>query len=307
MEETLKAINAHHVVELLSEKLENWFEIAVTMLPNFVIAVLVLTAFAMIARFSKGLILKLAQSFSSNTSLNRLTVTIVNVIIVGMGLFLALNILHLDKTVASILAGVGVIGLALGFAFQETAANFMSGIFLAIKRPFKVDDVIEVQNQKGIVYRISLRTTEINTFQGQRVIIPNKDLFQGIITNYSTLGIRRVDLSVGVSYGSDLQKVEDLTVKAIEDLDLIFKDEPVQFFYNGFGGSSIDYSIRFWVEYPDEPGFLRAKSEAIKTIKKLYDENNINIPFPIRTLDFGIKGGKPLSKEIEVLEPLFHQ
>ena len=121
---------------------------------------------------------------------------------------LYLSILQLDKAVTSILAGAGIIGLALAFAFQDIAANFISGIFISFRKPIKLGDVVKINDYMGKVEQINLRDTIILTFQGQMVIIPNKDVFQSPIENYSLLGRRRLDLVVGVSYGDDLEKVK---------------------------------------------------------------------------------------------------
>lgn len=126
------------------------------------------------------------------------------------------------------------------------------------------------------------------------VIIPNKEVLQNPIENYSLLGKRRMDLTVGVSYDADLRKVKEITLKAVEGIEALTKDETT-FFYKEFADSSINFDIRLWVNTPEQPEYLHVRSEAVMRIKKAYDENNITIPFPIRTLDFGIQGGVPLS------------
>ncbi len=148
----------------------------------------------------------------------------------------------------------------------------------------------------GKVSRTNLRATIVQTFQGQEVYIPNKDVLQSNITNYSILGHRRIDLIVGVSYGDDLSKVESLVLETIHSMDGVIRKEDTVFDYTEFGSSSINFNIRFWIEYPDQPGFLSMRNAAIKNIKNAFDQHEITIPFPIRTLDFGIKGGEKLSQ-----------
>jgi len=219
--------------------------------------------------------------------------------VLGVTFFVALSILNLDKAVTSILAGAGIIGLALAFAFQDIASNFMSGIFLSIRRPLHTGDIVQIKDYMGKITQINLRDTVLRTFQGQMVIIPNKEVLQNPIENYSLLGKRRMDLTVGVSYGDDLQKVKNVTLKALEGIEGLTKDDEITFFYKEFGDSSINFDVRLWVHTPEQPEYLQVRSEAVMRIKKAYDENNITIPFPIRTLDFGIKGGVP-SNEITI-------
>jgi len=118
-----------------------------------------------------------------------------------------LSILKLNTAVTSILAGAGIIGLALAFAFQDIAANFISGIFISFRRPLRVGDIVKVKDYMGKVEEINLRDTILRTFQGQTVIIPNKEVFQNPIENFSRLGKRRIDLWIGVSYGKTWRKL----------------------------------------------------------------------------------------------------
>ncbi len=148
----------------------------------------------------------------------------------------------------------------------------------------------------GKVVEVNLRDTVISTFGGQTVIIPNKDVFQNPIENYSYLKKRRFDLQVGVSYGEDLEKVRQVTLDAVKDIDGISKTFETAFFYESFGDSSINFSIRMWIDTAEQLEFKKVGSEAIISIKKAFDANGIMIPFPIRTLDFGIKGGEKLSE-----------
>ncbi len=128
------------------------------------------------------------------------------------------------------------------------------------------------------------------------MLIPNKNLFQEVVENYTNTHDRRVDLTVGVSYGDDLEKVKKLTIEAIENLKSIDSRREVTLFYNEFGDSSINFTVRYWAKSAGQAEFLLAQSDGIMTIKKTFDEHDITIPFPIRTLDFGIKGGEKLSE-----------
>ena len=210
---------------------------------------------------------------------------------------MALGILQLDKTVTSMLAGVGIIGLALGFAFQDTIANLVSGIIIAFRKPYDIGDIIESNGYFGKVFRIDLRTTDIQLLQGPVVLVPNRNVLQNAVINYSEYGWRRVDLGIGVSYGEDLENVRKVTLEAVQQVENLDASKDVTFYYEEFGDSSINFTVRFWVKYTDRNAvYLKAKSDAIMNIKSAYNAAGIVIPFPIRTLDFGIKGGEKLSQ-----------
>lgn len=279
-------------------KLENWMNTIIEMLPNFVVAIIVVIAFALSAKYIRKGLMALMNKAWDNSELSRILSRVVQIAIISVGAMLALSVLHLDKTVTSLLAGAGVVGIALSFAFQDMAANFVSGFFMAAKKPFEIGDVIEVNDIIGTVKKIKLRTTEIETFDGNEVLLPNRYLFENAVKNYYRTKTRMVQLDVGVSYAEDLDRVEEITQKAIEGMDKRVADADVQVIYKEFGGSSINLEVRYWVPYDTYYQYLKGISEGIKAIKKAYDKNNISIPFPIRTLDFGIKGGKSLSKSL---------
>ncbi|GAB2995678.1 mechanosensitive ion channel family protein [uncultured Cyclobacterium sp.] len=282
--------------DILTQKLIGWLELLVKMLPNFVVAILVLIAFVLVARVVKNLSDRFLGKAIKNDSLSSIISKIIYIIVISIGVFTALSFLNLDKTVSSLLAGAGIIGLALGFAFQDIATNFIAGFFMAIKRPFKIGQVIHCEGYSGIIKRIGIRTTELTSFQGQEVIIPNKMLFQNPLVNDSENTYKRIDLNVGVSYGEDLERVRDIAIAAVENVPNINKNKDIDLVYLAFGSSSIDFRIMIWVAFKSQLEFLKSQSEAIIAIKKAFDKEDIMIPFPIRTLDFGIKGGEKLNQ-----------
>ena len=285
-----------NLVDPLLEKLSGWAEQIVLMLPNFLLAVLAVVFFGVLSRFVRKGVVRLFTRITDNQPIANVLGSISRVAVVALGLLVALNVLHLEKTVTSLLAGVGVLGLALGFAFQDTAANFVSGLYMAIRRPIDVGDIIEVAGQLGTVERIELRSTVLKTLDGLSVFIPHKEIFQGVVVNYTRTDERRVEVVVGVSYSEDLEEVRKLTLACVEGIEGLDTSRNVEFFYTEFGDSSINFSLRFWLAVARQPNWLEARSEAIIRIKRTFDEAGISIPFPIRTLDFGARdvGGRQL-------------
>jgi len=282
--------------QLIIDKLMLWVKELIRILPNIALASIVLILGFVLAKSLTNLIKRLLKKVIKNQALDNLISSLIYIFLVSIIVFVSLSILKLDKAVTSILAGAGILGLALAFAFQDIAANFMSGIFLSVRRPLHVGDIVKIKDYMGKVEEINMRDTVIRTYQGQMVIIPNKDVFQNPIENYSLLGKRRIDLAVGVSYGDDLSKVMRVTMDAVKDIEGLSKEEAITMYYTEFGDSSINYVIRLWISTTEQVDFLQVKSQAIMCIKEAYEINDIMIPFPIRTLDFGIKGGVPLNE-----------
>ncbi|MDZ7694652.1 MAG: mechanosensitive ion channel family protein [Balneolaceae bacterium] len=286
--------DATDAYKLITGKLETWLDTAIQMLPNLAVAIVILIVFVLIGKIVRKAVTKLLEKTTQNRTIINLLETVVGVLVVGIGVLFALQILQLDDTVTSLLAGAGIIGLALGFAFQDIASNFISGVMLSIRHPFGIGDIIETNGYYGTVKKLNLRNTILKIPQGQIVYIPNKSVFDNPLKNFTRGGERRIDLECGISYGDDLEKARDVTIEAIKTLDNYDKDRDVDFFYKEFGGSSINFVVRFWVQFHNNIDFWDPQSEAIIAIKKAFDENGIDIPFPIRTLDFGIKGGEKL-------------
>lgn len=286
-------------VNIALDKIGAWTQSAVEILPNFVLSIIILIIFVLIAKLVKKSVYRIGRRTKQHDAIANLLSGLSYFVVLILGIMIALDILALDKTVTSILAGIGVIGIALGFAFQDIGANFVSGIIIAGRKPFEVGHVIETNDVFGSVNEINLNMTIVETWQGQHVLIPNKEILSNVVTNYSVTGARRIDLAAGVSYGDDLEKVKRVSREAIEQLSFVLPDRGVTVQYNEFGGSSINLVIKFWIKFPGgDVIYPDALSDGIMALKKAYDEHDITIPFPIRTLDFGIVGGEDLASQL---------
>lgn len=271
----------------LWDKLDGWLDAIILKLPNFAVAVLVLVIFYFVAKGIRKLSYKVLFQKISEESVKQMLCRIVYAIVLLIGFFIALGVMQLDKVLTSVLAGAGVVGLAIGLALQGTLSNTFSGLMLSFLPKVRIGDFIETQDKSGYVDEINLRNITIRQTDNDYVIIPNSVFIENPFTNYSLSPRSRVDVSCGVGYESDLQKVEDLVTKIISENFEQKPNEGVEFFYKEFGDSSINFVTRFWIESTKPKPKLEAQHKAIKLIKKNFDEVGINIPFPIRTLDFG--------------------
>jgi small-conductance mechanosensitive channel len=264
------------------------------MLPNLVVALLIMIVFYVAGRLMRRVVTNLLGRVTRNRSVISLLESIVGISIVLIGFFIALGVLKLDDAVTSLLAGAGIIGLALGFAFQNIASNFIAGVVLSVRHPFGVGDIIQSNDYFGTVEQLNLRSTILSTPTGQIVFIPNKMVFENPLENFTKNGQRRIELKCGVSYGDDLEKARKVAIEAVEGLNNYDSSRNVELYYCEFGDSSVNFMIRFWIQYRKQQDYWTACSEAVMAIKKAFDEHDIMIPFPIRTLDFGIRGGQDL-------------
>ncbi|MGD8379979.1 MAG: mechanosensitive ion channel family protein [Gammaproteobacteria bacterium] len=279
-------------------KLDTWLTDFILHLPNITAAVVVFVLFWVAARLIRRGLGGVMDRLGNSHQLHFLITQAIYIAVLVTGMFVALGIVGADKTVTSLLAGAGIIGLALGLAFQALGENFVAGIYLAMRRPFAVGQMIETNGYYGMVEHQDLRATWLRVPEGQLVLVPNKSVFTGALVNFSDTGLRRVDLAVGVTYGSDLLKVREVATGAVEGIPGRERNRPVELFYKEFGDSSINFEIRFWIRFREQIEFLHARSEAVIAIKQAFDDNGITIPFPIRTLDFGEVGGERLAQTL---------
>jgi small-conductance mechanosensitive channel len=273
------------VIDVILNKLGSWWQSAVEMIPNLAVAVLVLIATFILASILGRFLQRVAGRVVDSESLATLLTTLMKIALISIGVFVSLSLLNLDKTVTSLLAGAGIVGLAIGFAFQDLAANFLAGVIMGIRKPFEINDLVRSKGYLGFVKKLNLRNTIIENFTGQRIIIPNKEVFQSPLENYSMTESRRVDVDVGVSYDSDLAQVEQVLRDAADGLSWRMEDKEVSVWCLEFDDSAISWKVGVWMKYPGDKGFYDAKHDAHLAIKKALDAADITIPLPIRTLN----------------------
>jgi small conductance mechanosensitive channel len=271
----------------LWNKLDGWLDALILKLPNIIMAFLVMVLFYFLAKGVVKLLRRTLLPKIVQVSIRDIIAKVTSLAIILVGFFIALGVLELDKILTSILAGAGVVGLAVGLALQGTLSNTFGGLVLSFLPRLRINDYIETSEGSGFVDEISLRNIVIRRPDNNYVVVPNSKFIDGAFTNYSLTDRSRISLSCGVGYESDLQKVEDLTIKVIKEAFPQKNNEDVEFIYTEFGDSSINFKVLFWIDMVKVLEEHAAKHEAIKLIKTRFDENDINIPFPIRTMDFG--------------------
>lgn len=266
-------------------KLNSWSDIIIGNIPNIILAIIVLIIGFKTLKIIQRWTNKLVKRITDNTSVSNLTENIVTIIYSALILFLVLAIFDLDATINKILATAGVVGLAVGLALQEPLTNLFSGIQMSIQHPYSIGDIVETNGHFGVIKEISLSNTEITLFSGKNVVIPNKKVIQQSLTNYSNNKLHRMTIELGVEYDADLEMTKEIIIEAVKSLEQVIRNKPVEVFYTEFSDSSIRVKVLFWHLLRTNHDLLSTKSDAIVTIKKALDRENIRIPFPIQTIE----------------------
>ncbi|MAZ73675.1 MAG: mechanosensitive ion channel protein MscS [Flavobacteriaceae bacterium] len=272
------------IVATLSDTLLGWWDAFIVKLPNIGVAILVIILFFILARFFKNIVLRILRKHMANRSMRRIIAKMVYAAIILIGFFLTLGILDLDKALTSILAGAGVVALAIGLALQGTLSNTFSGVMLSFLPRIRIGDFVETSDHAGFVHEISLRNLVLRQPDNKYVIMPNSKFIEEPFVNYSLAARGRISVSCGIAYGSDLRAVKKMVLETIEAHFPQQDSERIEFYYTEFGDSSINFIVRFWIDYVKKSQMYTAQDEAILLINDLFNKHNIEIPFPIRTI-----------------------
>lgn len=252
-----------------------------TFLPKLVVAIVILVVAVYLAGLVGRMIHQALIGRGASSHITQLLSQLVRWGILALGIVTALQQVNFDIT--GLVAGLGIVGFALGFALQDIAANFISGIILLIQQPFHPGDLVEVGGYTGRVQAIDLRTTLLLTQPGEDVLIPNGKVLSSSITNYSKSAPKRVEVEVGVAYDSDLDQVRQVALDAVVEVPQRLTEKTSFVRFHTFGGSSIDLTVYFWVD-TSKIHPMDAKDAGLTRIKKAFEQAGIEIPFPIQTV-----------------------
>lgn len=183
----------------------------------------------------------------------------------------------LGVNIGPIVAGLGVTGFILGFAFQESLGNLASGLMIAINEPFKIGDYVIVAGHEGSIVKVDMMATVLATADNKKVVIPNKSAWGSPITNFSALNTRRVDLKIGIAYGCDVAKAVEIATATLKSVPKVLADPAPAVSVASLDDSQVTLNIRPWANCAD---YWNVYDGAYQAVKAAFDREGINIPFP---------------------------
>jgi small conductance mechanosensitive channel len=245
--------------------------------PNVLLALLTLfIGLWLIKLFGKG-INKTMDKANLEISLKKFLLSLISIMLKVLLLISVVSMLGVEMT--SFIALLGAAGLAVGLALQGSLANFAGGILILLFKPFKVGDFIDAQGFLGTVHAIQVFNTILKTPDNKTISIPNGNLSNGSITNFTTEETRRVDLVFGIGYGDDLKKAKNILNELIQRDTRILSDPASVVVVSELGDSSVNFTMRVWVKASDYWGVYFDMQE---NVKLMFDDQGISIPFPQR-------------------------
>ena len=250
----------------------------------FAIVVVIVTSFAArVATRSAGAV---GARVLRSASLRILFSKSVTIGVWLVGTLLASLLLFPGLRLGDVVATLGLGSVAVGFAFQDIFKNFLAGILLLVNEPFRIGDAVVIGTYEGVVTHIDIRTTNVRTYTGELVLIPNSIVFTSSVQVRTAYPERRTDLVVGVAYATDLGAATELAARAVAAIEGVCAEPSVIVDATEFAESAINLTVRYWTK-SNKQAVLRTQTRAIIALKTAFDAAGIDIPFPIRTLYYG--------------------
>jgi len=257
--------------------IQDWFTSFLSFLPKLisgiVIFILTMVGSGFIAKWVRNLIEKRV----SNQEILHLIFRLTRWTVLILGTVLALA--QVDFDVTGFFAGLGVAGLTIGFALQDIAKNFISGLMLLYRQPFSIGERVIISDFSGEIKEINVRDTVIQTLDGELVIIPNHEVFENPIVNLTHTKLRRRTIVIGLGYGEDVDRAEQLFLEAIKSTPGVEREPAPTIRADALGDSGLILEAIYWINQ-QEQDFFQVHSRAVKAVLQTAEKNEIDLPYP---------------------------
>ena len=254
------------------------------MLPNIMSGIIVIIIFIILGKLFYSVIGKRIQKKWKDSIISNFISEATKWSFYIFGIIIALNIIGFGGIASSLMAGAGISAIIFGFAFKDIGENFLAGIILALKRPFEIGDIIEVEGYKGNVKDLDLRITHLRNVEGKDIYIPNSSIIKNTLINYTKDGNLRINFMIGIAPECDINQTRSLIIGYLSQNKQILKTPLPNVIVQELGEFTTDLQVLFWVDIlankklPDSYLGHNIRSKAITEIKKILDENNIEMP-----------------------------
>ena len=273
-------------ISVLVKQLRDTARSTIELLPHLAVALIVILLTWLISALATSALARMLKRTRLRKSLQDLFALLTSIAIWILGIMIAAVILFPGLTPASILAGLGIGSVAIGFAFKDVFENFLAGIIILFRREMRIGDHVECEGIDGMVTRIAIRESHIRQTDGQLVIVPNSILFKNPVTVRTDQDHRRITVICGVAYDVDIDQARSVIHDAVGTCDTVISDtKPIEIFAQEFASSSINFEVTWWTG--SKPVEVRSsRDQVVAAVKRALDDAGIEIPFPYRTLTF---------------------
>jgi len=258
---------------LLSQLWENF----VYRLPGLALGLVIMAAFILLAPHIAKVLVKPLTRTTTSPLLRSVIQRSVSLVLILLGIYLFLFLAGLTGFAIAVVSGTGVVGLILGFAFRDIAENFISSLLLTIQRPFRIGDIVQINDFTGIIQKVTARATTLVDFDGNHIQIPNATIYKGVIKNLTANPLMRGQFVIGVGYDADIQQAQQIAQEITSVQDNVLTDPEPQILIDELGPSTYNIKVYFWVDV-EKTSVLKMASVLMRKITQAFLEANISMP-----------------------------
>jgi len=256
-------------------------------LPKLIVAAIIMMVASYLARLAGQLVKRALTRRKADAGVTTLLVNLTRWSIIGAGLFFSVS---LFTNVSSLLTALGLVGFAISFAFQDVLKNLVAGILILIQHPFNVGESVFLNGYEGTVVAISSRMTEIESFDGRFVMVPNANSISNPIINYTRSPQRRIELPMRLAYETDLKTLRDTVVATVREVPGYLDLPSPTIIFDTAGELSLGLTVYFWVDVNVLGSALFAKDRGYELITKALLEKGISMPVPVQSMVRQLQG-----------------
>ena len=248
-------------------------------LPYIVMGTVVFIAFLVIARVIKRILITAGNRTRLDVTLADLLGRIASAVLIILGVFVAAVVIFPTFNPGDLITGLGITSVAIGFAFKDILQNFFAGVLILWRQPFRVGDQIRALDYEGTVEEINVRSTRLKTYDGERAVLPNGDVYTSAVLVRTAYDKRRVRFTVGVGYPDSIEEARETISRVLAETNGVLEDPVPWVYVSELAASSVNFTIYFWVE-PEQANVLRVSDHVATGIKLALDKAGIDMPYP---------------------------
>jgi len=263
--------------------LTEYYKSAIALIPKLVLGSLLFFIFLFIANRTRKFSRSRLKEHLDDPLLANFLSQVIRTVLITLGVFGFLNTLGLGKAATTVIAGAGLSAFIIGFAFKDIGENFLAGILMAFKRPFRVGDFVESGDIKGTIVGLTIRETQVKTIDGKDVYLPNAQIIKNPIINYTIDGYLRLNFSIGLDYGDDIARGMEIIFNALEGIpEILQQQKPPNVVIEELATSTVNVEVYFWINtFDPEVSGAEAKSKAMQEVCQALIEAGYYLPADI--------------------------
>jgi len=271
-------------VEVISPLTHLWEQI-VARLPAIGVGLAIFLVLIMLAGPIASLLLRPFNYITESPLIRSVSRRSISILIILLGAYLFLKLAGLTEFAVAIISGTGVLGIILGFAFRDIAENFISSLLLTVQRPFRIGDVVEIDEYLGVIQKVTARATTMVDFDGNHIQIPNATIYKGVIKNLTANPNMRGQFVIGIGYDANARHAQQLAMQVLQEQEEVLDEPEPQILIDALGSATLNLKVYFWIDV-ERTSVLKMASVLMRRVVEAFDKAGISMPDDAREIIF---------------------